>query len=63
MASAINDPYSTYYSQQEAALHKQALAGERVGIGIELSESNGKFIVIAPVKSSPAEQGGNSTFR
>ena len=58
MASAINDPYSTYYSQQEAALHKQALAGERVGIGIELSESNGKFIVIAPVKSSPADKAG-----
>ncbi|MEK4629823.1 MAG: S41 family peptidase [Solibacillus sp.] len=58
MANAINDPYSTYYSQQEAALHKQTLASERIGIGIELSESNGKFIVIAPVKSSPADKAG-----
>lgn len=58
MASAINDPYSTYYSEQEAALHKQTLAGKRVGIGIELSDNNGKFVVISPVKSSPAEKAG-----
>lgn len=58
MAKAIDDPYSTYYSKQEAALHKQTLASERIGIGIELSESEGKFIVIAPVKESPAEKAG-----
>ena len=58
MANAINDPYSTYYSKQEAVFHKQALASERVGIGLELSEVNGKFIVVAPVKASPAEKAG-----
>ncbi|MGN7478816.1 S41 family peptidase [Solibacillus silvestris] len=58
MANAINDPYSTYYSEQEAALHKQTLASERIGIGLELSEVNGKFIVIAPIKASPAEKAG-----
>lgn len=58
MANAINDPYSTYYTEQEAALHKQALASERIGIGLELAEANGKFIVIAPVKASPADQAG-----
>ncbi|MEO4054225.1 S41 family peptidase [Solibacillus sp. CAU 1738] len=58
MASAIKDPYSTYYNEQEAEMHKQSLAGERVGIGVELAEKNGRFIVIAPVKKSPAEQAG-----
>ncbi|MEG0383985.1 S41 family peptidase [Solibacillus cecembensis] len=58
MAKAIDDPYSTYYTQQEAALHKQTLASERIGIGIELSESEGKFIVISPVKTSPADKAG-----
>lgn len=58
MANAINDPYSTYYTAQEAAFHNQTLASERVGIGLELSEVNGKFIVVAPVKSSPAEKAG-----
>ena len=58
MANAINDPYSTYYTEQEAALHKQTLASERVGIGIELSQSEGKVVVIAPVKDSPADKAG-----
>lgn len=58
MANAINDPYSTYYTAQEAAFHKQTLASERVGIGLELSEVNGKFIVVAPLKASPAEKAG-----
>lgn len=58
MADAIKDPYSTYYTKEEAAQHKQMLAEERVGIGIELTESNGKFVVVSPVRSSPAEKAG-----
>ena len=58
MANAINDPYSTYYTEQEAALHKQTLASERVGIGVELSQSEGKIVIIAPVKDSPADKAG-----
>lgn len=58
MADAIKDPYSTYYSKEEAAQHRQMLAEERVGIGVELSENNGKFIVVSPVRSSPAEKAG-----
>lgn len=58
MADAIKDPYSTYYSKEEAEQHRQMLAEERVGIGIELTEKNGKFIVVSPVRSSPAEKAG-----
>ena len=62
MAGALQDPYSTYYTEKEAALHKQSLAGQRVGIGIEITEKNGKFIVVSPVKSSPAEKAGIRPF-
>ncbi|QPQ32364.1 S41 family peptidase [Lysinibacillus sp. JNUCC 51] len=58
MADAIKDPYSTYYSKEEAEQHRQMLAEERVGIGIELSENNGKFIIVSPVRSSPADKAG-----
>ncbi|MCL1695795.1 MULTISPECIES: S41 family peptidase [unclassified Lysinibacillus] len=58
MADAIKDPYSTYYSKEEAEQHRQMLAEERVGIGIELTENNGKFIVVSPVRSSPADKAG-----
>lgn len=58
MTDAIKDPYSTYYTEKEAAIHRQSLAGQRVGIGVELTEKDGRFIVISPVKSSPAEKAG-----
>ena len=58
MADVIGDPYSTYLSEEEAAAHKESLAGERIGIGAEISRSNGKFIIVAPVKGSPAEKAG-----
>ena len=50
MADVIGDPYSTYLSQEEAAAHKESLAGERIGIGAEITRSNGKYIIVAPVK-------------
>lgn len=58
MADVIGDPYSTYLSKEEAAAHKESLASERIGIGAEITRSNGKFIVVAPIKSSPAEKAG-----
>lgn len=62
MTEAIKDPYSTYYTEKEAAIHRQSLAGQRVGIGIEVTEKDGRFIVISPVKSSPAEKAGIRPF-
>jgi len=58
MADVIGDPYSSYLSQDEAAAHKESLAGERIGIGAEITRSNGKFIIVAPVKGSPSEKAG-----
>ena len=58
MADVIGDPYSTYLTADEAAAHKESLAGERIGIGAEITRTNGKFIIVAPVKSSPADKAG-----
>lgn len=58
MADVIGDPYSTYLSEEEAASHRESLAGEKVGIGAEITRSGGKYIIVAPVKGSPAEKAG-----
>ena len=58
MANAIKDPYSTYYSEEEAKVHEASLAGEKIGIGIEIANQNGKFVIISPIKGSPAEKAG-----
>ena len=58
MADAIGDKYSTYLTKDEAAAHRESLASERIGIGAEITRSNGKFIIVAPIKSSPADKAG-----
>lgn len=58
MADVIGDPYSTYLSEEEAASHRESLAGEKVGIGAEITRSGGRYIIVAPVKGSPAEKAG-----
>ncbi|MFD1206717.1 S41 family peptidase [Sporosarcina contaminans] len=58
MADVIGDPYSTYLSEEEAASHRESLAGEKVGIGAEITRSGNKYIIVAPVKGSPAEKAG-----
>ncbi len=58
MADIIGDPYSTYLSEEEAASHRESLAGEKVGIGAEITRSGGRYIIVAPIKGSPAEKAG-----
>lgn len=58
MVDMIPDPYSTYYTADEADAHRESLAGERVGIGAEITKVGGKFMIVAPIKGSPAEQAG-----
>ncbi|HWI47532.1 MAG TPA: PDZ domain-containing protein, partial [Rummeliibacillus sp.] len=58
MAGALKDPYSTYYTKEEAKLHREQLSDERVGIGAEITVSQGRFIIVSPVKDSPAEKAG-----
>ncbi|PIC81596.1 peptidase S41 [Sporosarcina sp. P18a] len=58
MTDTIGDPYSTYLTEQEAESHRESLAGSRVGIGAEMTRTNGKYIVVAPIKGGPAEKAG-----
>lgn len=58
MAQALEDPHSTYLTKDEATAHDASLAEERVGIGAEIMISGGKFIVVAPLKGSPAFKAG-----
>ncbi|PIC84955.1 peptidase S41 [Sporosarcina sp. P20a] len=58
MTDTIGDPYSTYLTGQEAESHRESLAGSRVGIGAEMTRTNGKYIIVAPIKGGPAEKAG-----
>ncbi len=62
MLAALNDPYSVYLHGEKAARFNEALDSSFEGIGAEISESDGKIIIVTPFKNSPAEKAGLKPF-
>jgi len=59
LAAATNDPYTTYFTPEEAKSFQSELNNTFSGIGAELSKSDDGFIqVIAPIAGMPAEKAG-----
>jgi carboxyl-terminal processing protease len=58
MIEALDDPYSAYYDAEHYRMVQSNLEGRFGGIGAEVTISDGKVTVIAPVKGAPAEQAG-----
>lgn len=52
------DPYSTYLTPEQVKEFGASTKSNPAGIGAELSQVSSYLYVIAPVKGSPAEQGG-----
>lgn len=52
------DPYTTFYTKEEAESFMLSINGTFVGIGIAYSEVNGKFVIEYVYSSSPAEEAG-----
>ena len=58
LVDALGDPYSVFMDPTETEEFNSSLNGELEGIGAELTVENGKLIIVAPLKNSPAEQVG-----
>jgi carboxyl-terminal processing protease len=58
MLSTLDDPYSVYMDKETAQQFSQALDSSFEGIGAEVSETDGKIIIVSPFKNSPAEKAG-----
>lgn len=59
VAAAAEDPYTEYYTEQEARKLEKDLDGTiGGGIGAELGMRNNKPTVVRPLKDSPAEKAG-----
>lgn len=52
------DPYSTYLTPDQVRQYNENAKSSEVGIGAELSQVASYLYVIAPMKGSPADQGG-----
>ena len=58
MIDGLDDPYSTYMNQEEAKSFNESISSSFEGIGAEIQEQDGKIMVVAPIKGSPAEKAG-----
>lgn len=58
MIAGLDDPYSTYMNQKEAKSFNESISSSFEGIGAEIQEQDGKIMVVAPIKGSPAEEAG-----
>ncbi|NQD66185.1 PDZ domain-containing protein [Bacillus haikouensis] len=58
MLKTLNDPYSVYMNTETASQFNDALDSSFEGIGAEVTMMDGKLIIVAPFKNSPAEEAG-----
>ncbi len=58
LVNSLDDPYSVFMTPEETESFDSSLAGELHGIGAELTEEDGAFVVVSPLKNSPAERAG-----
>jgi len=58
MIGALNDPYTAYMDPEQSDEFTREVDAYFTGIGAEVSLDNGKVIVVAPIKGSPAEKAG-----
>ncbi|OGG23725.1 hypothetical protein A3A79_00770 [Candidatus Gottesmanbacteria bacterium RIFCSPLOWO2_01_FULL_43_11b] len=58
MVSSLDDPYTAFLPPKENQEFKEDLGGEFDGIGAQLGLKDGRVIVVAPLKGTPAEKAG-----
>ncbi|MBP9774027.1 MAG: S41 family peptidase [Candidatus Peribacteraceae bacterium] len=58
LVEAIGDPYTVFMTPKDAKAFSDLMEGNLEGIGAQLEEKNGYVVIVAPLKSSPAEKAG-----
>lgn len=59
LANATGDPYTEYFSPQDAKSFNEELTGSFTGIGAELgTDSDNNIVIVSPLSGYPAEKAG-----
>lgn len=58
IATATGDPYTEFFTSEDAIVFNDELDGTFTGIGAELGKKDGNLIVVAPLAGYPAEAAG-----
>lgn len=55
---AYKDPYTVFFPPKEAQSFAETVQGSFGGVGMQVGEKDGRIVVIAPLKDSPAMKAG-----
>lgn len=58
LVQSLGDPYSVYFTPEGAKTFKEDVDGTFSGIGAEIGVRNNNLVIIAPLKSTPADKAG-----
>lgn len=58
MVASLKDPYSHYLVGEEGKAYTQSYEGEFSGIGANMRQEEGLFVITSVIKDTPAERGG-----
>jgi len=58
LVSSLDDPYSVFFSPDEAKAFQEEISGNFTGVGMEIGVKNKTLTVVAPLKNTPAERAG-----
>jgi len=58
MIEALGDPYSAFMEPGANKMLLEDLSGEIQGIGAEISQKDGRILIVAPLDDSPAKKAG-----
>lgn len=58
MLETLDDPYSSYMNTEAMKRFNEQIQSSFQGIGAEVSMTEGKVTIVAPIKDSPAEKAG-----
>ena len=58
MVMSLSDPYSTFFTPQDAKRFQESLSGTFDGIGIYIVYEDGNYIIQTPLEGSPAKKAG-----
>lgn len=56
MVGSLQDPYSVYLSEDKGEAYMQSYEDHFVGIGVEIRQEDGAFIIDSVIKGAPAEK-------
>lgn len=58
LTESFDDPYTVFFTPEEAETFQQEIEGSFEGIGTEIGMQDEQLIIIAPIAESPAERAG-----